>query len=109
VVEPPRRALRLAAAGDDGERPGVPAARRGDAPAARPQLRADVGERDVVRRVVGPLPDEDGPRRVGDALAAEDGADAFAARLDADPPAAVVRPGAGHGHARPLSVTAASS
>ena len=74
---------RLSAAGPDGEGLAVSAARGvGDA-AVRRELGADVGERDVVGRVLRLLPDEERPSGVGDELAAEVGANPFRALLQA--------------------------
>jgi hypothetical protein len=51
-------------------------------PSHRDQLGPDIGRRQVVDRVVRPLPDEDRVDGVGDELAGQIGAHSFAARLD---------------------------
>jgi hypothetical protein len=62
--------LRVAAAGECSVRP------TGD------QLGPDIGRRQVVDRVMRPLPDEDRVDGVGDYLAGQIGTHSFAARLD---------------------------
>ncbi len=66
----------------------VAAAGRVGAAAVGDELGADVLQRDVVRGVVGDLPDEDRARGVRDDRAAEERADALGPGLEADPPAA---------------------
>ncbi len=79
-----RRAARLLAPGVDGERETLPAAGRVDGSAVRRQeLASYVGHREVVGGVLRLLPDEQGPGGVGDELAAEVGANALRALLDA--------------------------
>src|SRR5262249_48607617 len=75
----------VTASGANAEGAAVATARRVDDGAVRhEQLRTNVVDRDVVRRVVGLLPDKERPCRVGDELARDVGADALRAVLDAD-------------------------
>ena len=51
-------------------------------PSHRDQFGPDIGRRQVVDRVMRPLPDEDRVDGVGDQLAGQIGTHSFAARLD---------------------------
>jgi hypothetical protein len=89
---------RLRAAASDGERARVATAGRTDAAAVRPQRSANVGKREVVRRVVRHLPDEERPDGVGDDLAAEECAHALGAVLQPDTATGRLRVGRRRAH-----------